>query len=67
MREDSPNPFTDAEDMFDHLKTVFEDENRVSKAEDNLHALQMKKDTRFQDFIADLTQYAQDAELDPKE
>jgi cell division protein FtsL len=34
MREDSPNPFFDVEDMFDHLKTLFQDVNRVAKAKD---------------------------------
>ncbi|KAL3704448.1 hypothetical protein TMatcc_010139 [Talaromyces marneffei ATCC 18224] len=64
MRDDSPNPFTDAEDMFEHLKTIFLDVNRVNKAKDKLYILQMKKDTRFQDFLADFTQLAQDSELE---
>jgi hypothetical protein len=67
MREDSPNPFVDVEDMFEHLKTIFYDVNRVAKAKDQLFTLQMKKNTRFQDFLAEFTELAQDSETNVAE
>ncbi|EED23126.1 conserved hypothetical protein [Talaromyces stipitatus ATCC 10500] len=63
MREDSLNPFVNVEDMFEHLKTIFHDVNRVVKAKNQLFTLQMKKDTHFQDFLAEFTELAQDSEI----
>jgi hypothetical protein len=62
LREDAVNPFRDAEDMFSHLKIIFQDVNRVNKAKDKLYNLHMKKNTHFQDFVAEFTQLAQESE-----
>ncbi|EED22558.1 conserved hypothetical protein [Talaromyces stipitatus ATCC 10500] len=49
LRKNSSHPFMDADDMFDHLKTIFED---------------MTSKMKFQDFLTEFTHEAQESETD---
>lgn len=52
------------DDIIDHLKTLYVDENRVTNARGQLRRLFMK-DSKFQTFLSQFALYAQESELTP--
>ncbi|QKX58439.1 uncharacterized protein TRUGW13939_11249 [Talaromyces rugulosus] len=62
MRKDSPDRYHDVDDIFDHLRTLYQDANRVINAKMELRRLMMR-DTKFQPFLSQFVLLAQDAGL----
>uniref|UniRef100_A0A093UM55 Transposon Tf2-6 polyprotein n=1 Tax=Talaromyces marneffei PM1 TaxID=1077442 RepID=A0A093UM55_TALMA len=62
FRKDSPQRYRDAEDIIEHLKTLYMDENRIVNAKSKLRRLYMK-DSKFQVFLSQFALYAQESEL----
>lgn len=60
MRDDAVDPFLDADDMFDHLDTIYLDANREINAKTEFRQL-MQKTTRFQTFLSKFNLLALDA------
>lgn len=58
--KDSPERYRDADDIIEHLKTIYHDANVVSKAKRKLRRLFMN-DTKFQDFLSQFVLTAQEA------
>jgi hypothetical protein len=59
--------YRDAADIFDHLKTLFEDANRVANAKAKYRRLFMKASDTFQEFLSEFSYLAQLAESEWKE
>jgi hypothetical protein len=62
FRKDSPVRYRDVDDIIDHLKTLYLDENRVINAKVQLRRLFMR-DMKFQTFLSQFALYAQESEL----
>jgi hypothetical protein len=62
-RHDARNKYKDAVDVLDHLKTIFQDVNRVLVAKEKFRCLYLKPSDRFQDFLSDFSYYAQESGL----
>lgn len=60
-RSDTTNPFSDAADIFEHLKTIFQDPNRVLNAKGKLRRLFMKASDKFYDFLSEFIYLAQES------
>jgi hypothetical protein len=61
MDPESATPYTDAEDILMHLKTVFANPNRKAEAYTQFHKLKMKPKENFTDFLASFMQLAEEA------
>ncbi|KAJ5494129.1 hypothetical protein N7463_008420 [Penicillium fimorum] len=61
LRIDASIPYTDADDMIAHLKTVFANPNRRAEAYTAYHKLRMKPKDNFTDFLAEFMQLAEEA------
>lgn len=66
FRKDSLQRYLDVEDIFDHLKTLYMDENRVVNAKMELRRLVMR-DMKFQAFLSKFTLLAQESGLSAAE
>jgi hypothetical protein len=55
--------YQDAPDIFDHLKTIFLDANRVLNAKRRYRRLFMKASDKFQDFLSEFLYLAQESNL----
>lgn len=62
FRKDSPQRYNDVEDMFEHLKTIYQDANRVTSAKRKFRRLFMN-DMKFQEFLSKFVLLAQEAEF----
>lgn len=62
FKKDSPERYSDADDIIEHLKTIYHDANLASKAKRKLRRLFMN-DAKFQDFLSQFVLTAQEAEL----
>jgi hypothetical protein len=60
MRDDSPDPYLDADEMFEHLDTIYLDANREINAKADFRVL-MQKNMRFQTFLSKFNLLAMDA------
>lgn len=63
MGSDSSNLYMDAEDMIVHLKTVFTNPNRYTKAYTAYHKLMIKPKDSFTDFLTEFMQLAEEATI----
>ncbi|ODM21263.1 hypothetical protein SI65_04316 [Aspergillus cristatus] len=61
MRDDAMNPYTDSKDMLDHLKTIYDDPNRVTTAKHQFRQLYMKNGDKFHDFLSEFLYLAAEA------
>lgn len=61
MSSDSSNPYIDAEDMINYLKTVFANPNRRAKIYTIYHKLMIKPKDSFTDFLAEFIQLVEEA------
>ncbi|EED18927.1 retrotransposon polyprotein, putative [Talaromyces stipitatus ATCC 10500] len=66
LRDDAPDPFIDADDMIEHLDTIYLDANRVSNAKMDFRNLTQGK-TRFQTFLSKFALLALDSGLSRSE
>ncbi|KAE8548992.1 hypothetical protein EYB25_009375 [Talaromyces marneffei] len=66
FRNDSPYRYCDVQDIFDHLKTLYMDENRVVNAKMKLRRLVMRE-MKFQTFLSQFTLLAQESRLSQEE
>lgn len=62
-RSKAMNQYQDAADIFDHLKTIFQDVNRIVNAKAKYRRLFMKASDKFQDFLSDFSYLAQESDL----
>ena len=62
LQKGSPERYCDADEMIEHLKTIYHDANSVAKAKRELRRLYMN-DTKFQDFLSQFVLKAQESEL----
>lgn len=62
FRKDSPERYCDVDDILEHLKTIYYDANKVTKAKRELRRL-YQNDTKFQDFLSKFVLKAQESEL----
>jgi hypothetical protein len=65
-RPGAANPYKDAEDVIQHLKDIYDDANKVQKAEVAFRKLRMKPSDPFQKFLSDFTYLAQESEQPDK-
>ena len=61
MRDDALNPYTDSKDMLNHLKTIYDDPNRVTTAKHQFRQLYMKNGDKFHDFLSEFLYLAAEA------
>lgn len=61
LRSESANPYEDCSDMIEHLKTIYEDPNRVTTAKNQFRQLYMKTTDRFHDFLSEFLYLAAEA------
>jgi transposase InsO family protein len=62
-RPTSVNPYRDASEIFDHLKTIYQDVNRAWNAKGKLRRLYMRASDKFQDFVSEFCYLAQESGL----
>lgn len=62
FRKDSPQRYQDVSDIFEHLRTIYIDENRVINAKMELRRLTMR-DMKFQTFLSKFALLAQESGL----
>jgi hypothetical protein len=62
-RIDAFNPYRDAVDVLEHLKTIYQDVNRTLNAKARFRRLFMKNGVRFQEFLSEFSYLAQESEL----
>jgi hypothetical protein len=67
LRDDAPNRFETAEEMFQHLKSIFLDPNRALKAKHKLRFMTMKPSNKFHDFLTDFLFHANEANMPESE
>lgn len=63
MRDDAPNKFRVASEMFKHLESIFLDPNRQSNARRKFRALQMKPSDHYHDFLTEFLYLAGEANI----
>lgn len=61
MRDDAMNPYTDSKDMLNHLKTIYDDPNRVTTAKHQFRQLYMKASDKFHNFLSEFLYLAVEA------
>ena len=61
LRSESVNPYEDSVDMLEHLKTIYDDPNRVTTAKNQFRQLYMKTTDRFHDFLSEFLYLAAEA------
>lgn len=61
LRQDAMNPYTDSKDMINHLKTIYDDPNRVTTAKHQFRQLYMKANDKFHDFLSEFLYLAAEA------
>ena len=62
-RSKAMNKYRDAADIFDHLKILFPDANRVANAKAKYRRLFMKASDKFEEFLSEFSYFAQESEL----
>ncbi|BDD61499.1 hypothetical protein MAP00_006541 [Monascus purpureus] len=63
MREGASSPYTDAKDILNHLKTIYEDPNQITTAKNQFHQLYMKNVDKFYDFLSEFLYLAAEVEV----
>ncbi|OQE34336.1 hypothetical protein PENCOP_c021G03699 [Penicillium coprophilum] len=63
LNDKASEPYIDAEDMLDHLRSVFENPNRVAEAFTEYSKLKMKPKDNFNDFLSEFIQLAEEAQV----
>lgn len=63
MRDGSKNKYQDSKDMFEHLKSIYSDPNRVINAKHKFRQLFMKTTDKFHDFLSEFMYLAEEAEI----
>jgi hypothetical protein len=63
IRPGCSNPYTDGEDVFEHLKQAFNNPNRVIEAKQLFRDLFMKNSDKFHDFLSEFVYLAGEAEV----
>jgi hypothetical protein len=66
-RDEALNKYTDSIDVLDHLKTIYQDVNRVIFAKGKFRNLYMKPADKFQDFLSEFSYLAQESGLSEPE
>jgi hypothetical protein len=66
-REEAVNRYTDSIDILDHLKTIYQDVNRVILAKGKFRRLYMKTADKFQEFLSEFSYLAQESGLSEPE
>lgn len=61
MRDNAMNPYTDSKDVLNHLKTIYDDPNRVTTAKHQFRQLYMKTSDKFHDFLSEFLYLAAEA------
>lgn len=61
MREDVVNPYIDSKDILNHLKTIYDDPNRVTTAKHQFRQLYMKNGDKFHEFLSEFLYLAAEA------
>lgn len=61
MRDDAMNSYIDSKDVLDHLKTIYDDPNRVTTAKHQFRQLYMKTSDKFHDFLSEFLYLAAEA------
>lgn len=61
MRDNAMSPYTDSKDMFDHLKMIYSNLNRVTTAKNQFRQLYMKTSDKFHDFLSEFLFLAAEA------
>lgn len=67
MRDDAMNPYTNSKDMLDHLKTIYDDPNRVATAKHQFRQLYMKTSDKFHEFLSEFLYLAAEADVAEKD
>lgn len=67
MREDAMNPYTDSKDMLNHLKTIYDDPNRIATAKHRFRQLYMKASDKFHEFLSEFLYLAAEADVAEKD
>jgi hypothetical protein len=62
-RDEALNKYTDAIDVLDHLKIIYQDVNRVIQAKIKFRSLYMKPADKFQEFLSEFSYLAQESGL----
>jgi hypothetical protein len=63
IRPGCSNPYTDGDDVFEHLKQAFNNPNRVIEANQQFRNLFMKSSDKFHDFLSEFVYLAGEAEI----
>ncbi|THC86979.1 hypothetical protein EYZ11_013575 [Aspergillus tanneri] len=63
FREDSGSQYRTADEIFDHLKSVFHDPNRKQNARRQLRDLRMKPSQKYHNFLAEFLRLAGESQL----
>jgi hypothetical protein len=66
-RDEALNKYTDAIDVLDHLKAIYQDVNRAIQAKAKFRRLYMKTADKFQDFLSEFSYLAQESGLSEPE
>lgn len=62
-RSDAVNKYGDATDVLEHLKSIYQDVNRVLTAKGKFRRLYMKPTDKFQEFLSEFSYLAQESGL----
>jgi Zinc knuckle len=63
LRDDSPNRYRTADEMFKHLETIYLDPNRVVNAKREFRIMQMRPNEKYQDFLTRFLGMAAEAKV----
>ena len=63
LRDDAIDPYGTVQDLFDHLKSIFEDPNRVFTAKTDFKKLYIKPSQSFHEFHTKFLQLASEAKI----
>lgn len=61
LRTDASNRYEDSDDMLEHLRTIYDDPNRVTIAKNQFRSLYMKTGDKFHDFLSEFLYLAAEA------
>ena len=61
LRTEAANRYDDSNDMINHLKTIYDDPNRVTIAKNQFRSLYMKTSDKFHDFLSEFLYLAAEA------
>lgn len=61
LHTDASNQYEDSDDMLEHLRTIYDDLNRVTIAKNQFHSLYMKTGNKFHNFLSEFLYLAAEA------